>query len=80
MGKRALHRPTRIATLTRAIATDGATLYFTFPVGGRRRVCEFVRAEDVPPFDGETATFELEKVREAGRPWPFWRAVRRIDT
>ena len=68
----------RTEVLTRMKALDGVTLAFTFPTIGRRKTCEFVRLEDVPPFEGDSATFELERTKE-GSPWPRWVAVRRVD-
>jgi hypothetical protein len=71
---------TRIVTLTKVRSLDGELLYFTFPVFGRRREAEFVGKERAPPFEGESATFELEKVREPGCPWLRWRVVRRVES
>lgn len=34
--------------------------------------------ERAPPFDGESATFEAERVREPGCPWSQWRVLRRV--
>jgi len=55
------------------------TLYFTFPGGRRssRSQVTFVSAENVPPFEGEEAWFEMELV--AGKPWSWWRAVRQVE-
>ena len=55
------------------------TLYFTFPGGRRasRSRVTFVAAENVPDFEGEEAWFEMELV--AGKPWSWWRAVRRVE-
>ena len=64
-------QPTRIVTLTKVRGLNGDLLNYTFPAPGRRR---FVGKERVPPFEGESATFE----REAGCPWPRWRVVRRL--
>ena len=70
-------RPTRIVILKKMVARDGELLMYTFHAPGRRRsVCEFVHLEDVPPFEGESASFELEKV--PGVPWPRWVAIRRL--
>ena len=58
----------------------GRTLYFTADaLGGRTGRCKltFIDPEHVPAFDGRMAWFELERVPAA--PWPYWRAIRRID-
>ena len=76
-----------IEQLTRMRARHGdptsRTLAFTFPRntgGGRRSAVEFVDADDVPDFDGESAWFEMEKIeRGNGRRWPWWRAVRQVE-
>ena len=69
----------RIETLTKVKARDGDLVYYTFPRLGRRATVEFVdNKERMPPFEGDSATFELEKVREPGCPWPRWRVIRRV--
>lgn len=57
----------------------GRTLYFTFPGGpkGRRSHVTFLKPGNVPEFEGDEAWFEVEQVE--GRPWAFWRPVRRVD-
>ncbi|PZQ44379.1 MAG: hypothetical protein DI570_28510 [Phenylobacterium zucineum] len=59
-------------------AAQGRTLYFTFPGGTRAGRCRvtFLDPGNVPEFDGDEAWFEVEQVE--GRPWAFWRAVRRV--
>ncbi len=70
---------TRTVVLTRTKDLNGATLFFTFPGGHPGRSSHsFIAKDRVPDFDGDQATFELEKVREAGCPWPRWRVVRRV--
>ncbi len=71
-------RRTRIVTLTKVRSLEGELLHYTFPVFGRRRVVDFVGKERAPPFEGESADFEIEKVREPGCPWPRWRVIRRL--
>jgi hypothetical protein len=70
---------TRIVTFTKVRSLEGALLYYAFPVFGRRREAEFVSRERAPPFEGESARFEVEKVREPGCPWLRWRVVRRVE-
>jgi hypothetical protein len=55
------------------------TLYFTFPGSRRasRSQVTFVDRDNVPHFEGEEAWFEMELV--AGKPWSWWRAVRRVE-
>jgi len=57
----------------------GRTLYFTFPGGvkSQRSNVTFVDPQNVPAFDGDEAWFEVEQVE--GKPWAFWRAVRRVE-
>jgi len=58
----------------------GKTLMFTFEGGTRRAQRSrnsFIDRERVPDFEGEEAWFEVEEV--SGRPWPHWRAVRRVE-
>jgi hypothetical protein len=71
----------RIVVLTRLRDPNGRTALFTLP-GGRgrgRSVVDFIAKERVPEFEGDSATFEIEKVREPGCPWLRWRVVRRVD-
>lgn len=58
----------------------GATLFFTFPAAGRGRSDPgFLHPEHFSlAFDGEDGWFEIEKV--SAKPWPYWRAVREVDT
>lgn len=78
---------TAVAKLTRVRAhyadPTSRTLHFTFPQntsGASRSTTAFVNVEDVPPFDGESAWFEMEKIqRGEGRRWPWWRAVRQVE-
>lgn len=61
-------------------AEHGKTLMFTFEGGTRRAQrsrSSFINKERVPEFDGEEAWFEVEEV--SSTPWPYWRAVRRIE-
>lgn len=61
-------------------AEPGRTLMFTFEGGTRRaQRCNssFVDKERVPDFEGEEAWFEVEEV--SGKPWSFWRAVRKVE-
>lgn len=74
----------RIALLTRVVGMVGTpmerTLHFTFEgETGRssRARCSFVDPAHVPPFDGDKAWFEMEKVK--AKPWPYWRAVRQVE-
>lgn len=63
---------TRVAVLDR-------TLHFTYRGGTRHgnSAVGFVKAEHVPPFEGDEAWFEMELVE--GKPWSFWRAVRQVE-
>jgi hypothetical protein len=69
----------RVQTLTKMVAKDGALLCYT--MGAQRRIgrhdTEFIRLEDVPPFEGNSADFEMERVQ--GTPWARWVAIRRVD-
>lgn len=61
-------------------AEPGRTLFFTFKGGTRRAqrsLCSFVSPEQVPDFEGQEAWFEVEEV--SGKPWSYWRAVRRVE-
>jgi len=68
---------TRIAKLKRVRFLEkdgGATAYFKVEGPGRP---DFLGPGDVPPFDGEEAWFELERVR--GRVWMTWRVLRQVE-
>lgn len=67
---------TAIMRLERRTDLDGKTLYFMTPSGGRRHPAEFLDPQDVPDFEGDAATFELERFHKG--PWLKWRAVRRV--
>ncbi|AZS19190.1 hypothetical protein CSW63_00195 (plasmid) [Caulobacter sp. FWC26] len=61
-------------------AEPGRTLMFTFEGGTRRAersLNSFIDKDRVPEFEGEEAWFEVEEV--SGKPWAFWRAVRRVE-
>lgn len=66
----------RIATLTKVTAGDGTLLHYTMPAHVRRRLLDYIPIADVPPFEGESADFEM--VKEPGKPWPRWRIIRRV--
>ncbi len=53
--------------------------YLTFPGGTKasRSNVTFVKAEDVPPFEGDYAWFEMEMV--TGPSWSYWRAIRPVE-
>ena len=55
----------RVFTLTK-VARDGALLCDRMPAGRRigNHDTEFIRPEDVPPFEGDCAVFEVERVPE----------------
>lgn len=41
---------------------------------------EYVEPKHVPPFAGDVAWFEVEKIeRGEGHAWPWWRAVRQVE-
>lgn len=68
----------RLALLTRVKALTGETLHFTMPATVRQRAqVEFIDKQHVPEFEGDQAWFEVEKV--SAKPWPYWRAVRRVE-
>ena len=79
-----MHGNRRVVKLTRITCPDGEglrTLHFTFEGGQRRSSrarCSFIEPADVPAFDGEEAWFEVEEV--IAKPWPFWRAVRQVES
>jgi len=70
---------TRIVRLTRAKSHDGVTLHFTYEGGGGRgnSRTSFIAKDHVPPFDGDTGWFEIERVH--CKPWGFDRAIRKVD-
>ena len=69
-----------IAKLTRMTDMEGRTLRFTAPVGdGRRHRTDFIDPERVPDFEGDSAWFEIVKVREPGCPWLRWKVIRRVE-
>jgi hypothetical protein len=59
------------------MARAHVTLFFTFEGGGagRSRV-SFVKPEDVPPFEGESAWFVIDRV--SAKPRAYWRAMERV--
>jgi hypothetical protein len=59
-------------------ASDGTLLSYKMDAHRRigRHNLEFIRVEDVPPFAGESADFEMERV--PGTPWARWVAIRRV--
>lgn len=68
---------TKIAELRRVRLLEkdgGATVYFII-IGTSR--AEFLEPENVPPFEGEEAWFELERVR--GRVWMTWKVLRQVE-
>lgn len=68
--------PIRIHKLVRQRAlpnAGGHTLFFQTEGGGRRRPPAFFRPGEVPEFEGESAWFEIEKLRGGRR-----RVVRRV--
>ena len=67
----------KTARLERRTDGEGRTLYFMIPSSDRRKPPAFVDPEDVPPFEGAAAWFEVERVRRG--PWLKWRAVRRVE-
>lgn len=72
--------PTRIVKLTRATCNRGVTLFFTYAGGERRRGNSrsgFIDPEHVPPFEGDSAWFEIERVH--AKPWGFDRAIRQVE-
>ena len=77
-----------VARLTRIAVDEGhgaakrrRTLHFHLHTQhGLGSPAEFVRPEHVPPFEGDVAWFEVEKVeRGNGQRWPWWRAVRQVE-
>jgi hypothetical protein len=68
-------------TRVRVDATDktSRTLHFTYPGGSGHGNCRvgFISPDHVPQFEGEEGWFELERVKAT--PWPYWRAIRRLD-
>jgi hypothetical protein len=70
---------TRIVRLTRAKSLTGVTLFFTYEGGAGRgnSRSSFIQPEHVPPFEGDSGWFEIERVH--ARPWGFDRVVRQVD-
>lgn len=64
---------------TYLVGATRSTLHFTFPgaIKSTRSSVTFIKREDVPPFEGDEAWFEVEQV--AGKPWSYWRAVRQVE-
>src|ERR1700743_301027 len=69
------NRP-RVVTVTKFTASDGTLLGYTTPAHVRRRLLDHIDKGDVPPFEGDSADFEM--VKEPGKPWPRWRIIRRV--
>jgi hypothetical protein len=63
----------RTYTVERRTDLDGNDLYFIIPSRDRRKHPKFFRPEEVPPFEGRAATFEIE------RKGKLWRFVKRVD-
>lgn len=76
---RVITRGVKLLRRVRQSGPGSPTLHFTFPGSLRRSRSNltFVGVEHVPAFEGEQAWFEMEKV--AGKPWAYWRAVRRVE-
>ena len=77
-----------IARLTRVVTHEGhgrgrveKTLHFLLHTErGLNARADYVAVEHVPPFEGDVAWFEVEKVeRGEGHAWPWWRAVRQVE-
>ena len=72
---------TRVAVLTKVRDLGGNVLAYSMPA--RRRIGRHNMEcgsdpERVPEFDGDSASFEIGRVREPGCPWPRWRVLRRV--
>lgn len=52
----------------------GRTLFFSTAGASRKNRAKFLRPENVPEFEGESAFFVCERGRDG-----VWRAVRRVD-
>ncbi len=52
----------------------GRTLFFSTGGASRKRRAKFLRPENVPEFDGDSAFFVCERGKDG-----VWRAVRRVD-
>jgi hypothetical protein len=59
-------------TVQRLTDMDGKTLSFMVYLGSRRRGWRTFRPEAVPPFEGETAVFEVD-IRQG--VWTFVRQI-----
>ena len=75
-----------IARLTRVQAPEGQagavrTLHFLLhEQRGLMGRADYVEPEHVPPFEGDVAWFEVEKIeRGEGHAWPWWRAIRQVE-
>lgn len=75
-----------IARLTRVEAHDSPTgaprtLHFLLhEKGSFSGRADYVEPEHVPPFAGDVAWFEVEKIeRGDGHAWPWWRAVHQVE-
>jgi len=69
----------KLTRMTAVVGGQRSTLYFTFPGSTKsaRSSVTFVKREEVPPFEGDEAWFEVEHVE--GKPWSYWRAVRQVE-
>ena len=66
-----------VKRLERRLDHEGRTLYFIIATSDRRRRPTFLEPENVPDFPGDSAWFEVERVKKG--PWLSWRAIRRVD-
>jgi hypothetical protein len=79
--RRVIARLTRIRAQAEPGARLGRTLHFLLhEARGLSGRADYVAVEHVPPFEGDVAWFEVEKVeRGEGHAWPWWRAVRQVE-
>lgn len=63
--------------LTKVPTAPGRCFYTFQGMDAGRSASSFIDEEDVPPFEGQEAWFEVEQV--SAKPWPFWRAIRQVD-
>jgi hypothetical protein len=70
---------TATALITRVNDRSGNLLYFRLDgLGGPGNSrYSFVDPAIMPPFEGDEAWFEVERVH--ARPWSFWKPVRQVE-
>ncbi len=66
---------TQICEIERRTDGEGRTLYFMIAAGSRSRQHRFFEPDEVPPFEGPSAWFEVEP--RGGRA--HWKVLRQVE-